>query len=476
VGERAVVSLTGVLEIFTLLVTLYFALWNASQIAMGAAASMFLWRYQRRRTRRNRALAGRLASPPLVSVIVPACNEALTIVDSVRALLALDYEAREIVIVNDGSSDGTLGVLRRTFHMLPAPVAFAQPLSTARVRGVFRSIEEPALVVIDKENGGCKADAANAGINAASGVLVLVIDADTVLEPDALSRAVLPFLDDPTTVAVGGYVAIANGCRIEHGRVTDVALPRSWLARFQIVEYMRSFLLFRLACASHNGVTVISGAFGLFRRDAAIEVGGYDPTAIGEDMDLTLRLQTFFRSRRQPSRIAFVPLPMCWTQAPEDLASLRSQRCRWRRGLLQVLWRHRRAIGNPRYGIVGLGVLPYTAIVEGLGPLLEVSGYAITTVAVFLGVLNWSHYRVLLAVSILFGAAATMLAVLLSDVATRKYNRGRDLALLITIAIVENIGFRQLNSWWGCVGTVQALTGKGGWGPMRRRAFESRAA
>jgi len=476
VGERAVVSLTGVLEIFTLLVTLYFALWNASQIAMGAAASMFLWRYQRRRTRRNRALAGRLASPPLVSVIVPACNEALTIVDSVRALLALDYEAREIVIVNDGSSDGTLNVLRRTFQMLPAPVAFAQALSTARVRGVFRSIEEPALVVIDKENGGCKADAANAGINAASGVLVLVIDADTVLEPDALSRAVLPFLDDPTTVAVGGYVAIANGCRIEHGRVTDVALPRSWLARFQIVEYMRSFLLFRLACASRNGVTVISGAFGLFRRDAAIKVGGYDPTAIGEDMDLTLRLQTFFRSRRQPSRIAFVPLPMCWTQAPEDLASLRSQRCRWRRGLLQVLWRHRRAIGNPRYGIVGLGVLPYTAIVEGLGPLLEVSGYAITTVAVFLGVLNWSHYRVLLAVSILFGAAATMLAVLLSDVATRKYNRGRDLALLITIAIVENIGFRQLNSWWGCVGTVQALTGKGGWGPMRRRAFESRAA
>jgi cellulose synthase/poly-beta-1,6-N-acetylglucosamine synthase-like glycosyltransferase len=470
------VSLTAVATTFALLVTAYFALWNASQIVMGGAASMFLWRYKRRRTRRNRMLAGRLASPPLVSVVVPAYNEALTIVESVRALLALEYEAREIVIVNDGSADDTLEVLRKTFHLLPAPLAFVQPLKTAPVRGVYRSIDEPALVVIDKENGGCKADAVNAGFNAASGVLVLVIDADTVLEPDALSRAALPFLEDSTTIAVGAYVAIANGCRIEHGSITEVALPRSWLARFQIIEYMRSFLLFRLACASRNGVTLISGAFGLFRRDAAIEVGGYDPTAIGEDMDLTIRLQMFYRSRRQPSRIAFVPLPMCWTQAPEDLASLRSQRCRWRRGLLQALWRHRRAIGNPRYGIVGVGVLPYTAIVEGFGPLLEVSGYVVTTAAALLGVLNWSHYRVLLAVSVLFGAAATLLAVLLSDVATRRYNRGRDLALLVAVAIMENIGYRQLNSWWGCVGTVQAFTGKGGWGPMRRRAFQSRAA
>ena len=468
--------LFAAVTVFSLLVTAYFALWNASQIAMGGVATRYVWRYQHRRTPRARALATRLTSPPLVSIVVPACNEALTIVESVRALLALDYEAREIVVVNDGSSDQTLEVLRRTFQMLPAPLAFAQPLPTAPVRGVYRSIAEPGLVVIDKENGGCKADAANAGINAASGLLVLVIDADTVLKPDALSRAVLPFLEDPSTIAAGAYVGIANGCRIEHGRIIDVTMPRSWLARFQIVEYMRSFLLFRIACASRNGVTIISGAFGLFRRNAAVEVGGYDPTAIGEDMDLTLRLQTFYRLRRQPARIAFIPLPMCWTQAPEDLASLRSQRCRWRRGLLQVLWRHRRAIGNPRLGIVGLGVLPYTTIFEGIGPLLEVSGYVITTFAVIFGFLNWAHYRALLAVSILFGAVATLLAVLLSDIATRRYVRGRDLALLVIAALLENVGYRQLNSWWGCVGTVQAIAGKGGWGPMRRRSFETHPA
>ena len=464
-------TLAFLLTVFCVLVACYFALWNASQLLMGGVAALYVSRYMRRRTRRNLALAARLASPPLVSIIVPARNEALTIVESVRALLALEYEAREIVVVNDGSSDATLSVLQQAFRLVPAPLAFLQPLKTAPIRGVYRSIEEPALVVIDKESAGCKADASNAGINVASGTLVLVIDADTMLEPDALTRAAMPFLEDPTTVAVGGYVAIANGCRIQDGRVADVAMPRSWLARFQVVEYMRSFLLFRLACAAQNGVTLISGAFGLFRRDAVLEAGGYDHTAIGEDMDLTLRLQTLYRARRQPIRIAFAPLPVCWTQAPENWASLRAQRCRWRRGLLQVLWRHRRAIANPRFGVVGMSILPYTTVFEGLGPLLEVSGYAITTAALLFGLLEWEHYRALLAASLLFGISTTLAAVFLSDVATGRYLRSRDLAILFGAAILENVGYRQMNAWWGCVGTVQALTGKGSWGQMTRRPF-----
>jgi len=254
-------------------------------------------------------------------------------------------------------------------------------------------------------------------------------------------------------------------------RGDDVRMPRSWWARFQILEYMRSSLLFRVACAAHNGLTIISGAFGLFRRDAVIEVGGYDHTAIGEDMDLTLRLQQYFRARRRPIRIAFVPVPVCWTQAPEDLPSLRAQRCRWRRGLLQTLWRQRRVIANPRYGAVGMVVMPLTMVFEGVGPLLEVIGFVVTTLAALFGILNWSHYRVLLAVSVLFGAAVTLLAVFLNDVTTRRYLRGRDLALLCAAALLENVGYRQLNSWWGCVGTVQAMTGRGGWGAMKRRAF-----
>ena len=464
-------SLTTMLAVFTVVVTAYFVAYNLSQFAMAGVAGRFLWRYRRRRNPRNLALVARLAAPPFTSIVVPAHNEALTIVDSIRALLALEYETREIVVVNDGSKDDTLAILTQAFELVEAPVAFEQPLKSAPLRGAYRSLVEPALIVIDKVNGGSKSDAVNAGINAASGRLILVIDADTMLEPDALSRAAMPFLEHPDTVAVGGYVAIANGCRIEHNRVTDVAMPRSWFARFQIVEYMRSFLLFRVACASGNGVALISGAFGLFLRDALIDVGGYDGTAIGEDMDLTLRLQAYYRERKRPIRIAHVPLPVCWTQAPEDWLSLRSQRCRWRRGLLQVLWRQRRMIGNPRYGIIGIGVLPYIAIFEGLGPLIELLGYVVTTVAFFLGLLDWQHWRVMLAASILFGAATTLVSVFLSDVSTRKYLHPRDLALLVTSAILENAGYRQLNTWWGCVGTVQAMTGKGGWGTMKRKAF-----
>ena len=464
-------SVTTVLAAFTVVVTAYFVAYNLSQFAMAGVAARLLWRYQRHRNPRNLALVARLAAPPFVSIVAPAHNEALTIVDSIRALLALEYETREIVVVNDGSNDDTLAIMTKAFELVEAPVAFEQPLKSAPLRGAYRSLVEPALVVIDKVNGGSKSDAVNAGINAASGRLVLVIDADTMLEPDALSRAAMPFLEHPDTVAVGGYVAIANGCRIEQSRVTDVAMPRSWFARFQIVEYMRSFLLFRLACASGNGVALISGAFGLFLRDALIDVGGYDGTAIGEDMDLTLRLQAYYRERKRPIRIAHVPIPVCWTQAPEDWQSMRAQRCRWRRGLLQVLWRQRRMIGNPQYGIIGMGVLPYIAIFEGLGPLIELLGYVVTTVAFFLGLLDWQHWRVMLAASILFGAATTLVSVFLSDVSTRKYLHPRDLALLVTFAILENAGYRQLNTWWGCVGTVQAMTGKGGWGTMKRKAF-----
>lgn len=458
---------------FSVLITAYFVLWNVSQIAMSPLAIRTLWRHRLRATRRARKLAGGVAVPRFVSIVAPAYNEEFTIIESVRALLAVDYQPREIVIVNDGSTDRTLALMQETFQLVPAPLAFDQPLSSQPVRGAYRSVSEPDLLVIDKHNGGSKGDAVNAGINAASGVLVLVIDADTVLEAEALTRAVLPFLEDPATVAVGGHVGVANGCRIEHGRVTEVALPGSWLARFQIIEYMRAFLLFRLASASENAVVLISGAFGLFRRDALIDVGGYDPTAIGEDFDLTIRLQRHFRGRGEPIRIAFDPNPLCWTQAPEDWPSLRSQRYRWRRGLLQTLWRYRRMIGNPRFGMVGLFPLPYIAFFEGLGPLLEVGGYVVTVAAVALGYLNWEYFGMMVAVSVLFGVAVTLLAVLLNDVTSRRYMRGPDLVLLIVVAILESLGYRQINAVWGCIGTVQAMTGKVGWGAMKRQAFRS---
>jgi cellulose synthase/poly-beta-1,6-N-acetylglucosamine synthase-like glycosyltransferase len=289
------------LLVFTVLVIVYFVLYNLAQLLFAAVSAISLVRHRRRR--RARQLVHHLSDPPGISLVVAAYNEELTIVESLRALLATDYPKREIVVVNDGSSDGTLALLTKTFRLVPAPVGYVEHIPTAPVRGVYRSTDEPDLVVIDKENGGGKADASNAGINAASLPGVMALDADTILAPDALSRAVLPFLEDSTTIAVGAAVAIVNGSQVEKGRVVETRLPGSWLARFQIVEYLRAFLMFRLALAPANAVPILSGAFGLYRRDALLEAGGYDPTAIGEDMDLTIRLHRLYRDRNQPYRM-----------------------------------------------------------------------------------------------------------------------------------------------------------------------------
>ena len=456
---------------FSLLTVTYFALWTLLRVVMVPAAAMFIWRHQRRHSQRARALLDRLASPPLVTVVVPAFNEELTVADSVRGLLAMNYEAREIVVVNDGSSDRTLDVLREAFQLVAAPIALAPHLPAMPVRNTYRSAVDPALIVIDKDNGGGKADALNAGINAASGTLVLVMDADTVLAADAVSRAVLVFLEDAATIALGGNVSIINGCRVEDGRIREFGLPRNWLARFQAVEYLRSFVLVRLASASRNAVFLISGAFGMFRRDALLAVGGFHRSAIAEDLDLTVRLQRHFRARGTPFRIAFDPNPLGWTLAPEDLASLRSQRLRWRRGLIDVLWRHRAMIGNPRYGIFGLAVLPYLAVFEGLGVLLEISGYLVVTSTALIGLLDWRYWTAMLAASIFCGTSATLLAVIINDLTTRRFTRVRDFAFLMAVVAGENLGYLQLNSWWGCVGTVETIRGKTGWGTITRRTF-----
>ena len=452
--------------------SLYFLLWAAGQMTMGVVAAIEMRNYRRRQSRRGQSVVDRI-SLPLISIVVPARNEELTIVESLHALLAIEYEPTEIVVVNDGSTDGTLARLQATFGLLAAPLAYVQPLTSAPVRGIYRSAVEPRLVVVDKESGGSKADASNAGINAASGKLVMVMDADTVLAPEALSRAVLPFLEDARTIAVGANVAIVNGCRIEDGRLAEVSLPRSWLARLQIVEYMRAFVLFRVACARWNGLLILSGAFGLFRRDAVIAVGGFDRTAIGEDMDLTVRLQRHFRRRGEPFRVAFDPAPLCATQAPEDWESLRAQRLRWRRGLMQVFWRHRGMIGNPRYGVAGLVTLPYTLVFEGIAPVLEFASYVLTTIAFAAGLVDWKTYWMVILIWTLLGTAVTMLAILLHDVATRRYMGKKELGTLVTVGLIENYGYRQLNTWWGTLGTWQALTGTGGWGTMKRRQFES---
>ncbi|MEJ0065041.1 MAG: glycosyltransferase family 2 protein [Caulobacteraceae bacterium] len=323
------------------------------------------------------------AAPP-IALLAPAYNEALTVVESVRSLLSIRYPDFEIVVINDGSIDQTLQILIDTFQLeLTQSRDYDLVVEHRPIRGLYVTRLHPRLLVIDKENGG-KADALNAGINLATAPVVCSMDADSVLEPDSLLRAVQPFLEDPQRViAVGGTIRVANGCDIADGRIVKIGAPRNLLALMQTVEYLRAFLMARLAWSQIDALTIISGAFGLFRRQAVLEVGGYAHGTVGEDMELVVRLHRHFRDAKKPYRIAFVPEPVCWTEAPESLKVLSRQRARWHRGALETFGRHRAMAFNPKYGAVGMVGFGWIVLSDVIGPPTEMLGYVLIPIWAF---------------------------------------------------------------------------------------------
>jgi cellulose synthase/poly-beta-1,6-N-acetylglucosamine synthase-like glycosyltransferase len=415
-----------------------------------------------------------LVSPltPGVSILLPAYNEEVGIVESVRSLMALHYPLHEVVVVNDGSTDATLDRLRDAFELVPATRALRGSVATAGVIGAYASRRHPELCVIDKHNGG-KADALNAGANAARHPYLCAVDADAIIEEDALLRLAKPIFDDPDRVAAtGGIVRIANGCMVDHGRVVDVRLPRSRLAAIQVVEYFRAFLVGRSGLSKLNSLLIISGAFGLFRRDLVEEVGGWWTATVGEDVELVLRLHLHLRERGEPYSIVFVPDPVCWTEAPEDLATLSRQRRRWHRGLAESLWRHRRATGNRRYGVIGLFAFPYFIVFELVAPVVELAGVPSTIVWGALGRLSATFLVAYAVVAVLLGVLLSFAAVLLEEFSFRRHRRGADVVRLLWWSIWENIGYRQLTAVWRLMGLWDALRRRrGGWGVQRRRGF-----
>jgi cellulose synthase/poly-beta-1,6-N-acetylglucosamine synthase-like glycosyltransferase len=207
-----------------------------------------------------------------ISLLVPAYNEETTIVENVRSLLSLHYPNFEVVVINDGSSDGTLKAVVEAFGLAPVQRYFKETVKHRPIRSLHGSARFPRLLVVDKENGG-KSDALNTGINLSRKPVFCAVDADSVLEADALLRAIQPFAERPDrVVAVGGTIRLANGCAVRSGRVVDIGLPRSLLALLQVTEYLRAFLMARLAWSHVNALMLISGAFGIIRRDVAIDV------------------------------------------------------------------------------------------------------------------------------------------------------------------------------------------------------------
>jgi cellulose synthase/poly-beta-1,6-N-acetylglucosamine synthase-like glycosyltransferase len=405
---------------------------------------------------------------PGIAIIVPAYNEGPTIAAAVRSMLALDYPEFEVIVVNDGSKDDTLAVLQREFGLQPFPEAYRRSIPVQPVRGLYRSPQHPQLRVVDKVNGG-RSDAVNAGINAAHQGLICLVDADSVLQRESLRRIARPFMQDSRVIASGGTVRISNGCRITRGHLDNVEVPPNWLARIQVVEYLRGFLYGRLGWTLLNALPLISGAFGLFRRQAVVAAGGLSVGTIGEDMELVLRLHRLHRQRGQDYRIVFVPDAVCWTEAPESLAVLRSQRTRWQRGLMESLWANRWLFGRPRAGAVGWLACPFMLIFEGIGPLIEMLGYVVMTVLVASGLISWPAFGAFLLLALGMGLMLSASALLLEELAFRTYPQPRHLAKLIAAIVIENLGYRQLNCWWRVVGLWQwASRRKQVWGTMTR--------
>lgn len=449
----------------------YFAVLNGLYVVFTAIAWDDVTRHLRRREYRGGAAAFSSPLTPGISALLPAYNEETGIVESVRSLLALRYPKLELIVVDDGSSDATLDRLREAFDLVLVRKALRQGVKTQPVLATYVSRRQPELVVLEKQNGG-KADALNAGVNVARYDYVCAIDADALLEEEALLQVALPILDDPELVAAtGGIVRIANGCTVDHGRVVEVRLPRSRLATVQVVEYLRAFLIGRVGWSRINSLLIISGAFGLFRRSHIEAVGGWWTDTVGEDVELVVRLHRYLRERGEEYRIAFVPDPVCWTETPEDFHTLGRQRRRWHRGLGQTVWRHKRVFANPRYGALGLLAFPYFVVFEFLGPIIEIVGPVLTIVFWATGRLSTLFLVAFLVVSVLLGILLSIAALALEEFSFRRHPRTSEVARLVGYAVVENLGYRQLNDLWRALAFVDLARRRKAWGAQRRRGI-----
>ena len=409
------------------------------------------------------------ALPP-ITILVPAYNESATIEASVTAILTLEYRNYEVVVVNDGSRDDTMEQLRHAFDLYEIPRIYPEAIATKPLRALYRSRSRSRLLVLDKENGG-KADSLNAAINASRFPLVIAVDADTLIEPDALLRLTRPFLLGREIAAVGGTVRVANNCTVKDGRVTDARVPRKLIPGIQVVEYLRAFLFGRLGWNRLGGNLIISGAFGLFRKEYVLAVGGYQTNSIVEDLDLVVRMHRHLRRNKIKYEMPFIPDPVAWTEVPESLKVLSRQRERWHRGLIAAMWEYKSMLFNPRYGRIGFLAMPFFAFGEMLAPVIELLGYIITVVGLVFGVVNVSFALLFVLVAWGYGMLLSIWAVVLEEVSFRRYRRFGDLILLLLFASLENFGYRQLTVWWRLKAFANFWKRVHVWGDMARKGF-----
>jgi cellulose synthase/poly-beta-1,6-N-acetylglucosamine synthase-like glycosyltransferase len=462
------------LEISNQTLFYYYLVCNLAYLAMLIIALKTSAAHQRQLQSVSLAWIRQSPLAPPITILAPAHNEEKSICVAVRNLLDLDYPELEVIVINDGSTDRTLEEVRREFGLRLVRSLYIPQVASAPVRGLYRSDSDKRLIVVDKEPGGSKADAVNAGLNAATSPYVCIVDTDSVLERDALLRIMVPLLNDPKrVVCVGGIVRVLNGAEVEGGRVRRIRLPRKSIEVIQVVEYLRAFLIGREAWARGNMLMIISGAFGMFRTDLVRAIGGYRASSIGEDFDLVARLHRHLLDKNEDYYIQFVPDPVCWTEVPSDLRSLGRQRARWQKGLLDVLWTNKDMLFRPRYGRIGSLALPYLWLFELLAPVIELGGIVTIVLAAWFGVLS----RDLMIEFLLFGYAfATVISigsVLQEELTYKRYNDWQDVARLVTYCFLEHFPYRQMHMIWRLQGLWQYLRGDMAWKELKRQGMES---
>lgn len=403
-----------------------------------------------------------------ISILVPAFNESDTILDTVQSLMKIDYNDYEVIVVNDGSEDDTLNKLIDYFKLKPLPIYYHHQLDCKRIRGVYTELKHPGrLIVVDKENGG-KADSLNAAINFSRNRYICCIDADCILESQALKKVIRIFARRQETIAVGGMVKVINGCEVTNGKVNRVNLPKTFIERVQIIEYLRAFLSSRFTWNTNNGNLIISGAFGMFDKEAVLAVGGYR-AGLGEDMELVVRLQEYHNHNKIPYSISMASDAVCWTQVPTRYKDLKIQRVRWHKGLIDSLMTHKKMLLNPDYGFVGMLAFPLQFFVEMLGPLIEVAGYILVFILLFFFKMTSAALWIFL-MAYLYGVFQTIFAVIFERMTYNIYGSKKNTLRLLATCFLEPIFYRPVTVWWRVKAFI-TFREKHNWGRIKRKQF-----
>ena len=394
-----------------------------------------------------------------ISIVIAAYNEEKMIIQTVENVLRLNYPEYEIIVVNDGSQDKTLALLIEHFNMVEVSAIHKNSLETTAIKAVYRSSTYPNLKLVDKENGR-RADANNAGVEYSRYPIICEIDADCVLEQDALLRMISPFLYDPSVVAATGMIRPSNGLVVTHdGVIMSRGLPSNWLATFQYVEYLRSFQWARSGLTMLNSNLCMSGAYTLVRRDIFLKVGGANTKAVVDDFELTVTIHRYIYEHPEegPMRIAYVPDPGNYSEVPDTVKAFMSQRNFWQRAILQSLIWNRDMALNHKFGAVGFFGFPFFFLFEAFSAVVEAIAYLFIPTAILFKLVGWQELALFFIFGICLGAFVSVSAVLLQESTRLRQQRTRDVVRLISAGFLEHFGFHQMHVLARLIGIYDLL-------------------